>query len=86
MVMMTSVVPIYTVMVHEAEEGGYWAEVRELPGCVSQAETLADLEVNIKEAIEAVLQAQSHKVDTETQAEGFEFIGHNKRQTWTAVA
>ena len=27
------------VIIHEAEEGGYWAEVPALPGCVSQAET-----------------------------------------------
>jgi hypothetical protein len=24
------------IVVHEAEEGGYWAEVPALPGCVSQ--------------------------------------------------
>ena len=45
----------FTVLVHEAEEGGYWAEVPELPGCVSQGETLDELEANIKEAIEGVL-------------------------------
>ena len=48
----------FTVLVHEAEEGetGYWGEVIELPGCVSQGETIAELKVNIQEAIEAVLQ------------------------------
>ncbi len=46
----------FTVLVHEAEEGGYWAEVPELPGCVSQGETLDELEANIKEAIEGVLE------------------------------
>ena len=45
----------YTVNVWTAEEGGYWAEVEELPGCVSQGETRAELEENIKEAIEAYL-------------------------------
>jgi predicted RNase H-like HicB family nuclease len=48
----------YTVLVHEAEEGGYWAEVPELPGCASQGETLDELERNIVEAIEACLEAQ----------------------------
>lgn len=41
----------YTVLVYEAEEGGYWAEVAEMPGCVSQGETLDELKANITEAI-----------------------------------
>jgi predicted RNase H-like HicB family nuclease len=47
----------FTVAVYEAEEGGYWAEVLELPGCASQGETLDQLKDNIIEAIEACLQA-----------------------------
>ena len=47
----------FTVFVHEAEEGGFWAEVPELPGCASQGETLDELEHNITEAIEACLEA-----------------------------
>ena len=43
-----------TILVREAEEGGYWGEVYELPGCVSQGETLDELRRNIWEAIEAV--------------------------------
>lgn len=39
------------VLVHEADEGGYWAEVPALPGCVSQGETMDELTVNIREAI-----------------------------------
>ncbi|MDF0591176.1 type II toxin-antitoxin system HicB family antitoxin [Candidatus Methanocrinis natronophilus] len=30
----------YTVLIHPAEEGGFWAEVPDLPGCLSQEETL----------------------------------------------
>jgi len=45
----------YTAIVHEAEEGGYWAEVLELPGCGSQGETLDELEKNLIEAIHACL-------------------------------
>lgn len=46
-----------TVLVHEADEGeaGFWAEVPELPGCVSQEETLDELEANIIEAIQACI-------------------------------
>ena len=47
-----------TVLVHDAEEGGYWAEVPEFPGCVSQGDTLDELERNIREAIEAWLASE----------------------------
>lgn len=30
----------YTVKVHPAEEGGFWAEVPALPGCFTQGETI----------------------------------------------
>ncbi|WEK05247.1 MAG: type II toxin-antitoxin system HicB family antitoxin [Candidatus Devosia phytovorans] len=39
------------IIVHHAEEGGYWAEIPSLPGCVTQAETLDELDENIEEAI-----------------------------------
>ena len=45
------------IVVHEAEEGGYWAEVPAIPGCVSQGETMEDLLNNIRDAIEACLSA-----------------------------
>jgi predicted RNase H-like HicB family nuclease len=41
------------IVVHEAEEGGYWAEVPALPGCVSQGETMDELLANMREAIQA---------------------------------
>ena len=43
------------VVIHEAEEGGFWAEVPALPGCVSQGETIEELIENIHEAIEGCL-------------------------------
>ena len=43
------------VIVHKAEEGGYWAEVPSIPGCVSQGETLAEIRANLREAIEGCL-------------------------------
>jgi len=48
---------IVKVVVHNAEEGGFWAEVPALPGCVSQGETEEELLVNIREAIAACLGA-----------------------------
>jgi len=47
----------YTVLIHPAEEGGFWAEVPELPGCRSQGDTIQDALSNSREAIEAHLMA-----------------------------
>jgi predicted RNase H-like HicB family nuclease len=43
------------VIVHEAEEGGYWAEVPAIPGCATQGETMEELLANVHEAIEGCL-------------------------------
>ncbi|MEK7810053.1 MAG: type II toxin-antitoxin system HicB family antitoxin [Chloroflexota bacterium] len=43
------------VIVHEAEEGGYWAEVPAIPGCATQGETMEELFENLREAIEGCL-------------------------------
>ena len=43
------------VVVHEAEEGGYWAEVPAIPGCATQGETMEELLANVHQAIEACL-------------------------------
>lgn len=43
------------VVVHEAEEGGYWAEVPALPGCATQGESFEELLQNLYEAIEGCL-------------------------------
>ena len=53
MIGMTEQTPLYTVTVYDAEEGGYWAEVLDLPGCVAQGETLDQLKVAVTEAIAA---------------------------------
>ena len=43
------------VIVHDAEEGGLWAEVPAIPGCATQGETLEELIRNLHEAIEGCL-------------------------------
>ncbi len=43
------------VVVHEAEEGGYWAEVPAIPGCATQGDTFEELLANIYEAVEGCL-------------------------------
>ena len=40
------------VHVHPAEEGGFWAEVPELPGCVSEGDSIEEVLANIREAAE----------------------------------
>ncbi len=53
------------VVVHEAEEGGFWAEVPAIPGCATQGETFEELLQNLYEAIEGCL-----SVDVETPKTG----------------
>ena len=60
-------------IIHPAEEGGYWAEVRALPGCVTQGETREEVEKNLAEAIEGWLLAGEAAVDTAEQGSVFEF-------------
>ena len=43
------------VIIHEAEEGGYWAEVPAIPGCATQGEDFDELLKNIYEAVEGCL-------------------------------
>ncbi|MDO9104123.1 MAG: type II toxin-antitoxin system HicB family antitoxin [Methylovulum sp.] len=49
------------VIIHNAEEGGYWAEVPAILGCATQGDTYEELIANIYEAVEACL-----SVDLET--------------------
>jgi len=43
------------VVVHEAKEGGFWAEVPAIPGCATQGETFEELLQNLYEAVEGCL-------------------------------
>lgn len=42
-------------IVHQAEEGGFWAEVPAVPGCTTQGETLEEVIRNLREAVEGCL-------------------------------
>ena len=46
----------YSVIIHDAEEGGYWVEVPALPGCYSQGESVDDALENVKDAIALYLE------------------------------
>jgi predicted RNase H-like HicB family nuclease len=50
------------VLIHAADEGGFWAEVPALPGCVSQGETVDAVRTNVREAIEGWLLAEDSAV------------------------
>jgi predicted RNase H-like HicB family nuclease len=43
------------IVVHEAEEGGFWAEVPAIPGCATQGDSMDELMQNLQEAIEGCL-------------------------------
>lgn len=43
------------VVVHKAEEGGFWAEVPSIPGCATQGDTFEELLKNLYEAVEGYL-------------------------------
>lgn len=56
------------VVIHEAEEGGYWAEVPAIPGCATQGETFEELLQNLYEAIEGCLSVDIDPVSVSTKA------------------
>ena len=43
------------VVIHQAEEGGYWAEVPSIPGCATQGNDIEELLKNVREAVEGCL-------------------------------
>ena len=51
------------VIIHEAEEGGFWAEVPAIPGCATQGETFEELLQNLYEAIEGCLSVDVESVE-----------------------
>lgn len=53
-------------VIYEAEEGGYWAKVPSLPGVYTQAETMEELVMNVREVIELYL---SDDTNLEAEAE-----------------
>ena len=50
------------VVVHEAEEGGYWAEVPAIPGCATRGESFEELLSNLYEAVEGCLSVDIDRI------------------------
>ncbi len=59
------------VIVHQADEGGFWAEVPAIPGCATEGDTMDDLMANLHEAIEGCL---SVEVDEPESSPGDQII------------
>ncbi len=53
------------VIVHEAEGGGFLAEVPAIPGCATQGETFEELLKNLSEAVEGCLSVDLEEPKTE---------------------
>ncbi len=59
----------YTVIIHEAEEGGFWAEIPTLPGCFSQGNTFEETLKHVRQAVRshlAGLRADHQPIPQET--------------------
>jgi predicted RNase H-like HicB family nuclease len=55
------------VIIHEAEEGGYWAEVPAVPGCMTQGDTMKELIENLYDAIEGSLSIDMKEIRMESR-------------------
>ena len=60
------------VIIHEAEEGGYWAEAPSIPGCATQGETFEELLKNLYEAVEGCLSVDVEEYEIGKKARIFE--------------
>lgn len=53
-----------SVVIHEAEEGGFWAEVPAIPGCATQGDNFEELLKNLYEAVEGCLTVDVQEITT----------------------
>lgn len=60
------------VLLHPAEEGGFWAEVPALPGCVSEGESREEAIANIREAAEGWLEVSAEQAQNDPLAQVIE--------------
>ncbi|WP_341530665.1 type II toxin-antitoxin system HicB family antitoxin [Nostoc sp. UHCC 0302] len=56
-------------IIHPAEEGGYWAEVPALPGCITEGDTMEEVMTNLKDAIEGWLDVANNRDAVESNAQ-----------------
>ena len=53
-------------IIHPAEEGGYWAEVPALLGCITEGDTIEEVTDNLKDAIEGWLDVANNRYATDS--------------------
>ncbi|KKD34515.1 MAG: type II toxin-antitoxin system HicB family antitoxin [Limnoraphis robusta] len=56
-------------VIHTAEEGGYWAEVPALPGCITEGDTMEEVLTNLQDAIEGWLEVASNSYTPEPNSQ-----------------
>ncbi len=61
-------------IIHPAQEGGYWAEVPALPGCVTEGETMEQVMANLKDAIIGWLDVANSRKAIESIAQIVELL------------
>jgi predicted RNase H-like HicB family nuclease len=62
------------VVIHKAEEGGFWAEVPAIPGCATQGDTFEELLQNIYEAVEGCLSVNDNEINLDRTAQILEIV------------
>ena len=48
-------------IIYPAEEGGYWAEVPALLGCITEGDSIEEVMANLKDAIEGWLEVANSR-------------------------
>ena len=51
------------VIIHPAEEGGFWAAVPAIQGCATQGDTIEELLTNLYEAVEDCLSVDLEQIE-----------------------
>ena len=62
------------VVIHEADEGGFWAEIPAIPGCATQGETFQELLTNLYEAVEGCLSVDVVEAKKTNSDQVFEIV------------
>ena len=70
------------LIIHEAEEGGFWAEVPSIPGCATQGEDLKELIANIYDAVEGCLSIDMDAIKLENTDTVMELAVQNENYQW----
>jgi len=62
------------VIIHPAEDGGFWAEVPAIQGCATQGETIEKLLTNLYEAVEGCLSVDLEDIELEKNGRILEIV------------